>query len=1292
MKNNDRAPTHLLRRYVCAQVLGIYLAVSGAPAVAAPTTPPASLAQTPQFLPQQPAPSVFVTVDNSGSMLSEFLPDSPGFPVSERLFPIPLETPYDPADGRPTNNVGNFQGFAHAINVARARSSADNVMYYNPRLRYQPWAGVDVNGVAFGNANPSNALFHPFFPARGGLDLVAGKIANVNGNAVNSGEGNFANGYTAPSVSGTPTFAVYYVFDASRPNCDGTRGDLDCFQRVEIVPSQATYFIPDPSQRGGTEPGCTAVAGGMSCSYAAELQNFANWFQYYRSRTLLARGAMGLAMAALGENFRAGVGTINNPTVTVDGFSSNTVLLGVRPFSGQHRADFFNRLNNHEVGGTTPTGRAMAQVGQYFAWKADGSTSADPGSTSPPHPNGPWADNPGAAGTGFAACRQGYHVVSTDGYWNENRDTLFNSTIPSSFRADIENADNSTGPWIAPPGVTCPGGANCYRYDPTAATGAFTNGLGNTNNRRYRGPEARTLADIGMYFWSRDLQPAMPNLVAPSTANPAYWQNLSTLAVALGLTGTRTAQGGTFLQNLDAGTDTWPTVSTLDPTAADDLWHAAVNSRGRLLVANDPQELSSSLAKALQEIIARSASGSGAAATTAFLDTGNGIFTAEFTQGTWVGDLYRREVDPLTLQFREFSGNPWVWRASDLIAAPDARPIYTMRTSGARVNFVAENGVDGVDSTQMADLASPLAPAADIIAYVRGDRSRELSATPVAGNLRDRPRADPSVPGSRNNVLGSIVNSSPLYVKDDDFAYDRLAPGTPGQSTYQAYVRANTGTSTTPGRTPTIWVGSNGGMFHGFNAETGAEIFAYVPRSIIRNLPLLADPQYQHRYFVDGVPASGDAYIAPGGSGTPSWRTVVVSSLGAGGRSVFAIDVTDPAAIGGGSILWDADEYSLSPSDYSRLGHVPGPAFVARARNGKWVAVFGNGYESDTKTAALFVLDLETGAVIRVLDTGAGGTGDPNGLSAPQPIFNNDRELIGAYAGDLHGNLWKFDLSDSNSGAWNVAFGGQPLFVARNGNGERQPIFMRPIARRHPNGGGLVIFGTGKLFSPGDKENAQVQTLYGVWDKPGAGGLNELFRSGTEMVQQAITLKDEFDPNTPNDQPTNYRLTNFPVDYGSGRRGWYLDLGVQYTAGANGVSSPVIVTPRERMVTTPIFLGQNLLAQSFIPSVAECEPGGQSFLYRLDPMTGSFFGVGSFVDAGSGAMQTAGGFGLLGFFSPAARGVGQDPGGGGSGGGPAPGRCPEGTVMQLDINGNPTGTCVPLGGLGAVRTWRQILD
>jgi type IV pilus assembly protein PilY1 len=480
-------------------------------------------------------------------------------------------------------------------------------------------------------------------------------------------------------------------------------------------------------------------------------------------------------------------------------------------------------------------------------------------------------------------------------------------------------------------------------------------------------------------------------------------------------------------------------------------------------------------------------------------------------------------------------------------------------------------------------------------------------------------------------------------------------------------------------------------MMHAFNADTGAELFAYVPRAAIPNLPLVVDPKYQHRFIVDGVPTLGDAYIAPPGGGSPAWRTVVVSSLGAGGRAVFAVDATDPAnfaTAGANSVYWEVGQQSLSTSDFELLGHTLGQAFIARVKDdtsasgGRWVAVFANGPESDSKHAALFVVDVETGSLVRVLDTGNGDTANPNGLSTPAPLYDFNRQLIGVYAGDLRGNVWKFDLSGANPSTWNVAFSASPLFTTRSPanvgpsatRDRPQPIFAKPLLRRHPDGGIMVLFGTGKLISPGDRDSEDVQSFYGVWDKPlETGGMTGNFRTAGTLVQQAITQKSA--------PPTVYTMTNLGVNYAAGSRGWFFDLGVTYNASGNGVNtgSANQVTPRERVLVPAAVLGRYMLAQSFVPSVDSCDVGGVSFMYGLNFLTGGFVGTGSFRNiAESGAIQMSGAFGFMIFVQK-----------------PTDGMNPNdftGFGVGIDAQGNPNSESFQPGGVGAFRTWRQLLD
>jgi Tfp pilus tip-associated adhesin PilY1 len=157
-------------------------------------------------------------------------------------------------------------------------------------------------------------------------------------------------------------------------------------------------------------------------------------------------------------------------------------------------------------------------------------------------------------------------------------------------------------------------------------------------------------------------------------------------------------------------------------------------------------------------------------------------------------------------------------------------------------------------------------------------------------------------------------------------------------------------------------------------------------------------------------------------------------------------------------------------------------------------------------------------------------------------------------------------------------------------------------------------------------------------------------------------------------------MTNYDVNYSAGKRGWFFDLGVTYAASGAAVdpSTGTQVTPRERMVLSPIALGQNMLAQSFVPSIDSCDLGGLSFLFRLKFLTGGFMGVGSFGSPQSGAIAMPGSFGLLPFIDRLA--AGQDP------------STRTGVVFGIGVQGDLSGRRIDLGGLGAFRTWRQLLD
>jgi type IV pilus assembly protein PilY1 len=185
---------------------------------------------------------------------------------------------------------------------------------------------------------------------------------------------------------------------------------------------------------------------------------------------------------------------------------------------------------------------------------------------------------------------------------------------------------------------------------------------------------------------------------------------------------------------------------------------------------------------------------------------------------------------------------------------------------------------------------------------------------------------------------------------------------------------------------------------------------------------------------------------------------------------------------------------TASPGTDDDLGYGFGRAFIVKSRLG-YVVIMGNGYQSGNGKAVLYVLDALTGALLGKIDTGVGSPAECNGLSVPvliDPDFDGIADY--AYAGDLLGNMWKFDLRGNSIANWRVSYNTEadgtsgspmPLFQAKNKDGHRQPITTKPDVIAHPDsslGGYMVVFGTGRYLGNADFGDNSVQTVYGIWD------------------------------------------------------------------------------------------------------------------------------------------------------------------------------------------------------------------
>lgn len=1121
-----------------------------APFAANPTY--AAIADVPLYLTSPVEPNIMFVLDDSGSMQFEVMPDHSlvyfTFPRPDFLY----GTSYSDGYGSLTSTGGFFNGMARFNETNRYaryfRTAQFNPLYYNPAVRYEAWKNADGSPMA--NSVATAALHNPAAAGEGSRNLTIDHTSS----AVWINDDGSKN---ATSLTYYP--ATYFSYTGPLPLTDPTHANniQANFTRVEIKPANA------PFPKAATRTDCVA----STCTYDEEIQNFANWYTYYRSRILSSRAGIGKAFAQQGTNMRVGFGAINKGSTTVDGASTRTIIRGVRSFTGSDRTEFFESLYGHAMPAAgTPLRRALDNVGQYYSRSANA---------------GPWGKIPGTNdSTAHLECRQSYTVLMTDGYWSGGGS--YDATTDDAR----ENVDGTDGPTITGPG------SSSYTY---SAISPFTDSYGDT------------LADVAMYYWKRDLRATLDNEVPTSELNPAFWQHMVTFGVGLGVTGSISPQDA--FSAIDSGAAiTWPDTSSgtancvagaMCQARIDDLLHAAVNSRGGFFSASDPNTFATELAGVLENITDRTSSSSAVASNSTRLTSSTHLYQALFKTADWSGQL---KAFPL---LSDGSIGPEAWDAADGIPAHGSRNIKTW---------------DGSVGTDFLGALGTLTSA--VVNYVRGDDTNEVSN---GGTYRNR-----------SGKLGDIINSDPHYVKDENFGYNIL-PGDEG-GTYSAFVAGKSA------RTAVIYAGANDGMLHGFDASfvwqdsdsavdsdgdgdstndhdvyvqspnAGNEVFAYVPNAVWSKLPLLTDPNYSHKYFVDGSPTAWDAYW-----GT-SWKTVLVGSLGAGGKAVYALDVSDPDTFVATNVLWEFQ--GNTTAEQNMMGYILGGVTVARFKDGNYWAVFGNGYSSANGQAVLFMVRADDPSIVKTIPVGTAGTG--NGLSTPTLVDSDgDRIIDRIYAGDLKGNVWRFDVDKTNYTQWDSEYksgsNAAPLFIAKNGSGNTQPITSAIEVGLAPTGasGLMVYFGTGKYFETGDQSTVTVQTMYGVVDSGSAySGTNHR----TQLQQQTILYEGALGDNEVRVMSSN--TVSYPSE-----KGWFIDL-LTPPNTANG----------ERVITAPVLFGGKLLFQTIVPSESPCDYGGASWLMQVNPSTGGELTMAPFdtngdglfnsqdqIDIGGGVMANPGG-------------------------------------------------------------------
>lgn len=966
---------------------------------------------------------------------------------------------------------------------------------------------------------------------------------NINGQALSIQR---ANGANSCNFSITPASPLFSGWAASTPGTPGVPGGYPgSFARVDIIPTVTSY------PKASTRVDCTASATG--CTYDEEMTNFANWFTYYRTRMQTMKTSASFAFGTLSNNYRLGYISINNAT--------GTDFLNLDRFELTHREAWFTKLTSAYPSGVTPLRGALSRVGRLFGGRLNGqslngSTVVDPMQYS---------------------CQQNFTLLSTDGYWNES-----GTPVRLDGSTAIGDADNAL-PRPLLDGTT-------------------------TSN---------TLADVAAYYYDTDLRTGTTgvglcasatggdlceNNVPVTDVDVARHQHMTTFTLGLGVSGYMlfdeayaTAQSGDYF-NVKNGTPAnpaggvctwqasgacnWPVPVNNSPPNIDDLWHAAVNGRGTYFSAKDPAALYSGLSAALAAIEKRR--GAAAAATTSnpnISASDNYVFISNFNAGfdQWTGELTGQRIDTETGAVSTSASD---WSAKTQLDAATSRTIYTF-DAGSTTTKLKSFEWGNLTSTeqsffQTAWITSPgrglsqlcsfgttcltvaaqaAAPGQPLVDFIRGDRSNEGPLSDTSKYFRQR--------ASR---LGDIVNSEALYVKSALYNYADA-----GYSSFKS------GTAT---RRAMVYVGSNDGMLHAFDASNGTEVWAYVPTMIIPKLYRLADKNYgnNHEFFVDGSPVSGDIWDGS------SWKTILVGGLGAGGRGYYALDITDP---NNPKALWEFTD--------NNLGLTLGKAEITKLKDGTWVVIFGSGYNNVSPgdgRGRLYVLRASDGQLIRTIETisptgtPVGNTTTPSGLAQIRAWVDRtdvNNTTLRVYGGDVLGNVWRFDVNNDIGAS---GYDSQLLATLRDDSGNPQPLTARPELGL-VNGNAVVYVGTGRYLGVTDLTDTRQQSLYAIKDSLGTTNWGNP-RSQGSFVQQ--TLTDGTCPSgatvcTPS-QTVRFGTAN-AVDWAT-NAGWYIDL----------------PATAERANTDPQLALGTLVFTTNIINPSACTVGGTSYINFFDYRTG----------------------------------------------------------------------------------------
>lgn len=622
-------------------------------------------------------------------------------------------------------------------------------------------------------------------------------------------------------------------------------------------------------------------------------------------------------------------------------------------------------------------------------------------------------------------------------------------------------------------------------------------------------------------------------------------------------------------------------------------------------LSNNADKLNAQLSHAFNQILKQAGSTASVALNSNSFSTNSKLYQVSYDSEDWSGELLAFNINnDGSVNATKPGSQGTAWRASQLLKRQNnnsRRQIITYKPStDIGIPFRWPQNIkkpkdNELDKQQVKALnTNPVDNKQDNLGkkrlnYLRGSQADEQKQ---GGTLRNR-----------DNLLGDIINSTPYFVGTPAYPYSlRWPDGTPETTASYSNFKIKYAN-----RTPVIYVGSNDGMLHGFNANSGQEIFAYIPSSVFTKLSQLTDKNYGHQFYVDGAVNSMDVFFKDG------WHTVLVGGLNSGGYGIYALDITNPGKFTEENadkiVLW---EFSDEDNDAKDIGLTFSQPAIARMANGRWAAIFGNGYNntlspnnpSHTGDAILYIVDIETGKLIKKFDTKTGSAQDPlqlyrpNGLTTPLAVDINGNNIVDyIYVGDLFGNLWKMNVQDSKPAQWNFAFSSgssarnksntpeKPLFTAKDASGNQQPITSHAMATKYKGSILAIAFGTGKYLEPGDRSNTDTQSFYTVFDDH-----TTPITGRSQLLSQSIS--DELIYTRSDNVQNKYRVTT-DAQLTNSHRGWFIDLIYN--------NQPV----GERIIADPVSSGGKIIFSTMIPTADPCGYGGDSWLMALDAITGS---------------------------------------------------------------------------------------